>query len=188
MGSAAVVLIVFCERILLLWTADPELTARVAPIAGVLALGTGLNCLLWIPYQMQVAHGWTALTIRINTVAVILLVPTILWVVPAYGGIGAAWVWVVLNAGFLLFSIYFMHRRLLPTEKWLWYGQDVVVPLAVAIAAALFCRWLLPNDLSRVIELGALLACSGCVMIAAAAAAPLVRAQLAQHLMVGGQE
>lgn len=188
MGSAAVILIVFCERILLLWTADPELTARVAPIAGVLALGTCLNCLLWIPYQMQLAHGWTSLTIRINTVAAILLVPTILWVVPAYGAIGAAWVWVILNSGFLVFSIYFMHRRLLPTEKWLWYRQDIVIPLVVIIAAALSCRWLIPDDLGRVSELGALIVSSGCVLIVAAVAAPLVRKQLGQHLMTGGRE
>ena len=188
MGSAAVILIVFCERILLLWTADPELTARVAPITSVLALGTGLNCLLWIPYQMQVAHGWTSLTIRINIVAVTLLIPTILWVVPAYGAIGAAWIWVILNSGFMVFSIYFMHRRLLPTEKWLWYSEDIAIPLAVAIAAALSCRWLVPDDLGRVSELGALLVSAGCVLILAAVAAPLVRNQLAQHLAIGHQD
>jgi O-antigen/teichoic acid export membrane protein len=188
MGSAAVILIVFSERILLLWTADPELTARVAPITAVLALGTCLNCLLWIPYQMQLAHGWTSLTLRINTVAVVLLVPTILWAVPVYGAIGAAWVWVILNSGFLVFNIYLMHRRVLPTEKWLWYGQDIMIPLAVALVAALTCRWLIPNDLGRLGELGALLVCSACVMTAVAAAAPLVREQLAQHLMIGNQD
>ena len=183
MGSAAVILIVFCERILLLWTADPALTAQVAPIAGVLALGTCLNCLLWIPYQMQLAHGWTSLTIKINTVAVVLLVPTILLVVPAYGAIGVAWVWVILNSGYLVFSIYFMHRRLLPTEKWSWYRQDVVIPLAVAIAAALSFRVLLPDDLGRISELGVLLVSSGFVLILAAMGAPLVRRQLAQHVL-----
>jgi O-antigen/teichoic acid export membrane protein len=182
MGSAAVLLIVFCDRILLLWTADPELTARVAPIATVLALGTGLNCLLWVPYQMQLAHGWTSLTIRINTVAVLLLIPTILWVVPAYGALGAAWVWVALNSTLLVFSIYFMHRRVLPDEKWLWYRQDVVIPLAAVIAAALSCHWLMPDNLGRVSELGALIVCSGCVLILASMAAPLVRQHIFQHV------
>ncbi|MDJ0792626.1 MAG: oligosaccharide flippase family protein [Woeseiaceae bacterium] len=188
MGSSAVILIVFCERILLLWTADPELTTQVAPIAGVLALGTCLNCLLWIPYQMQLAHGWTSLTIRINTVAVVLMIPAILLVVPVYGAIGVAWVWVILNSGYLVVSIFFMHRRLLPAEKWPWYGQDVVMPLAIAIAAALSMRWLIPDNLGRLSELGALLVSAGCIMILAAMAAPLVRQQLVQHLMIRRQE
>ncbi|MDJ0709286.1 MAG: oligosaccharide flippase family protein [Woeseiaceae bacterium] len=187
MGSSAVILIVFCERILLLWTADPNLTAQVAPIAGVLALGTCLNCLLWIPYQLQLAHGWTSLTIRINTVAVVLLIPTILLVLPVYGALGVAWVWVMLNSGFLVFSIYFMHRRLLPGEKWPWYRQDIAIPLASAIAAALLCRWLIPDDLGRIGELGVLLVSSGCTVILAAMTAPLVRRQLARHLMTGTQ-
>ena len=188
MGSSAVILIVFCERILLLWTADPELTAQVAPIAAVLALGTCFNCLLWIPYQMQLAHGWTSLTIRINTVAVVLLIPTILLVVPVYGAIGVAWVWVILNAAYLVFSIFFMHRRLLPTEKWLWYRQDILLPLAIAIAAALSIRWLIPGDLGRLGELGVLLVSAGCIMALAALAAPLVREQLVQHLTIRHQQ
>jgi len=182
MGSAAVILIVFCERILLLWTADPELTARVAPITGVLALGTGLNCLLWIPYQMQLADGWTSLTIRINIVAVILLIPTILWVVPAYGAIGAAWIWVILNSGFMVFSIYFMHRRLLPTEKWLWYRQDIAIPLSAAVAAALLCRWIMPTGHGRLIELAFLSASFSCTLLVAAVTAPLIREQLKQMI------
>jgi hypothetical protein len=81
-----------------------------------------------------------------------------------------------------------MHRRVLRTEKWLWYSQDIMIPLAVAIVAALTCRWLIPNDLGRLGELGALLICSACVMTAVAAAVPLVREQLVQHLMIGNQD
>ena len=178
MGSATLILIVFADRVLLLWTADPVLTEKVAPIMMVLALGSFLNGLMWMPYQMQLAHGWTSLTIRINTVAVVLLVPAILWLVPIYGAIAAAWTWVALNAGYLVFGIYFMHRRLLPTEKWRWYGQDIMIPLGAAIAASLLCRWVMPSDLGRLVELGVLIVSSGCVLIVAAVAAPIVRAEL----------
>jgi len=180
MGSATLILIVFADRVLLLWTADPVLTEKVAPIMMVLALGSFLNGLMWMPYQMQLAHGWTSLTIRINTVAVVLLVPAILWLVPIYGAIAAAWTWVALNAGYLVFGIYFMHRRLLPTEKWHWYGQDIMIPLGAAIAASLLCHWAMPSDLGRIGELGVLIVSSGCALIVAAAAAPLVRSELAK--------
>lgn len=183
MGSAAVVLIMFSDRVLLLWTAaDPALAHQVAPLMAVLALGTLFNGLMWMPYQMQLAHGWTALTIKINIVAASILVPTILWVVPIYGAMGAAWVWATLNAGYLTFAIYFMHRRLLPTEKWRWYVQDVFIPLATATITAWLCRWVMPDGLDKMIELGGLLLSSGCVLIAAALAAPVVRFQLAQHV------
>jgi O-antigen/teichoic acid export membrane protein len=181
MGSAAVILIVFSERILLLWTADTELTGQVAPIMGVLALGTFLNCLMWIPYQAQLAHGWTSLSIRINSIAVVLLVPAILLVVPIYGAIGAAWIWVTLNAGYCLIGVHFMYRRILCLEKWAWYRADVLIPITGAAAVAWLCRLVMPTDLGRIGELGVLIASSCCVLAVAAVAAPLVRVQLVQH-------
>lgn len=177
-GSATAILIVFSERILLLWTADPELTRQVAPMVSVLALGTFLNSLMWIPYQMQLAHGWTSLSIQINIVAVVLLVPAILWAVPIYGAIGAAWIWVMLNAGYCLIGAHFMYRRILCAEKWLWYRTDVVFPITVAATVAWLSRWVMPVDLGKVGELGVLIASSACVLTAAAVTAPLVQAQL----------
>ena len=55
--------------------------------------------------------------------AVALLVPMILWVVPRQGALGAAWVWIGLNAGYIVLNVGLMHRRLLTAEKWRWYGQ-----------------------------------------------------------------
>jgi O-antigen/teichoic acid export membrane protein len=182
MGAAAVVLMIFGDRVLLLWTSDPVLAQQVAPLMIVLALGSLLNGLMWIPYQLQLAHGWTALTIKVNSIAVSIMIPAILWVVPAHGAIGAAWVWVTLNAGYVVFAIYFMHRRLLPTEKWRWYRQDVAIPLATATATALVCRWAMPEDLGRLEAFVALVLSSCCVLITAALAAPMVRHQLARHV------
>ena len=178
MGAAAVVLIFFGDRLLLLWTADSALVKEVAPLLAVLALGSLLNGLIWVPYQMQLAHGWTALTMRINAIAVVMLVPALLWVVPKYGAIGAAWIWVSLNAGGLIFSGHLMFRRLLPTEKRRWYSRDLTFPLAAAAASAWLCRQAIPHDLGRLAELGALFISSGLVVIAAALAAPLVRSHL----------
>ncbi|WP_126455648.1 oligosaccharide flippase family protein [Sulfuriflexus mobilis] len=182
MGSAAIVLMVFGDRVLLLWTADSALSQHVAPLLSVLALGTLFNGLMWIPYQTQLAHGWTTLTIKINSVAVAVLVPGILWAVPKYGAIGAAWVWVALNTGYLIFGIYFMHRRLLPKEKWRWYCKDVAIPLVTATATAALCRWAIPAEMSKIVELAILMIVSVCVLIAAALTAPMVRHQITRYL------
>jgi O-antigen/teichoic acid export membrane protein len=181
-GSAALVLMLFGYRVLRLWTGNPALAQKVAPLMTILALSVLLNSLLFIPYQLQLAHGWTSLTIKVNIVAVIIMVPAILWVVPIYGAIGAAWMLATTNAGCLIFDIPLMHRRLLPADKWRWCVQDVAVPLAAATAAAFLFRWVMPRDLDKLGEFSALLTASICVLIAAAAAAPMVRHQLIRHL------
>lgn len=186
-GGAAIVVIVFADRMLLLWTADPALTQQVARLLPVLALGTLLNCLMVIPYYIQLAHGWTSLVLKVNLIAVAVLLPALWILVPKYGALGAAWVWVSLNATYLIAVGHLMHARLLPTEELRWYVQDTAAPLlAVAISAAAF-RWMLPDTLGRGGALVALLAVSSAVLLIGALSAPMVRQQLISHLTRSGQ-
>jgi O-antigen/teichoic acid export membrane protein len=135
-GSVAIVIIVFAETFLRLWTQDPELAKRTANLLSLLMLGNLLNGLMWIPYQTQLALGWTGLAVRINIVAVAVIVPAILWVTPRFGAEGAAWIWVSLNAAYVFVGMHFMYRRILVTEKWRWYKQDVLIPLLAGFAAS----------------------------------------------------
>jgi O-antigen/teichoic acid export membrane protein len=183
MGSAAIVLITFADRILLLWTGDPALTRQVAHFLPVLALGALFNGLMWMPYYLQLAHSWTTLSLKVNVVSVAILIPAIVLVVPVYGALGAAWVWVALNTGYLIFTIYFMHRRLLVADKWRWYREDVLMPLLAAAATAAILRWIYPGDSGRFVELAALVLCFVVVLIAAILAAPVIRRQLAWHTL-----
>lgn len=175
MGGAAAVLIVSGDRVLLLWTQDPALSAVVAPLVAVLALGSLLNGLMWIPYHLQLAHGWTSLTIKVNITAVAVLVPTILWAVPIYGAIGAAWAWVALNAAYVIFVISLIHKRLLRGEKRAWYLQDVAIPLGAAVATASLLDWLLPTQAGALGELSVLALSSGIVLLVTALCAARVR-------------
>lgn len=128
-GSAAMVLIFFAETFLMLWTQDAELAENVSVLLSLLVLGNLLNGLVGIPYQMQLAHGWTRLSVSVNMLAVFFIVPAILWAVPQYGAVGAAWVWVALNAGYVLIAAQFVHRRTMTAEKWRWYREDLLAPL-----------------------------------------------------------
>lgn len=131
-APVAVLISVFAGEVLFLWSGDANLAQKTAPILSALVVGTFLNALMWMPYSCQLAHGWTSLTLKINAVAVAILIPAIIWVVPRYGPLGAAWIWVALNAGYIVITIKLMHRRLIPHEKWRWYLADVLLPIVGA--------------------------------------------------------
>ena len=169
-GSAAIVLILFAETFLHLWTQDPDLAQRVAPLLSLLMLGNLLNGLMWTPYQTQLAHGWTSLAVWINIVAVFLIVPAILWATPRFGAEGAAWVWVCLNALRLILGVQFMHRRILLGEKWRWYMRDVLAPLATGVTAAIGVKFLRPDAEALAIDF-MVLAAAFCLTFAASALA-----------------
>ena len=182
MGSAALLLIAFAHPVLLVWTGNRVVADASAPILSVLALGTLLNGLMWIPHQLQLAYGWTALAIRTNAIAAACMVPLLFWLVPRYGAIGAAWAWVGLNLGYLAFTAQFMHRRLLVGEKWRWYFEDVATPLVAAAAVAAVCSWVIPADLGKAAQLFALLSTAVLILSAASLAAPRVREQVFRQL------
>ena len=159
-GSATALLFFFSEQILLLWTSNPELSQRVAPIMAVLALGTFLNSLMWVPYQMQLAYGWTSLTVLTNSIAVAILVPALFITVPIYGAIAAAWIWVILNSSYCLIGVHFMYRKILKTEKRAWYIEDVIIPTSAIAATTLLLKMVFPDlttGISGVLLLGMIL-------------------------------
>lgn len=150
LGVGGVVLIFFSEFILRIWTGDLALSIATAPLLSILSLGCLLNGLLWIPYQMQLAHAWTSLGVKMNIVAIIFIVPAIVWIAPRYGALGVAWVWVVLNCAYLFLGMHFMFRKIMRGEKWTWYFNDVAIPLFCGVAVAGVFR-LLFNDVNLLV-------------------------------------
>ncbi len=143
-APAVMLLSFFAGGVVFMWSGNTDLAENTAPILLPLVLGTFLNGLMWMPYQCQLAHGWTSLAIKTNSVAVLVLIPAIFWVVPHYGAVGAAWIWIALSAGHVLIAIHFMHHGLLPEEKWRWYFADVLLPIVGATGVMLLAQQLQP--------------------------------------------
>ena len=150
---AALILIFYGETLLHLWTGNIALSNEVAPLLALLAAGTLLNGLMHIPYMLQLAHGWSSFAARVNLVAVAVLVPTIMWLTPRFGAIGAAWVWLLLNLAYLLVGKYFMYRRLLSDEKWIWYWKDTIRPILAASLATAVLSLMQPENTGKIAEI-----------------------------------
>jgi O-antigen/teichoic acid export membrane protein len=183
-GSAAVVLIFFAQPFLSLWTRDPRLAEQTAPILQVLALGYLLNLCVFIPYLAQLAHGWTSLTVRVASVALAIVIPALLWIVPRYGAIGAAWVWTALNATYFVVIIHFMHRQILKQEKWHWYARDVFCPIASAIIGVGLIRLAIPLDRLSPLGIAAVLVLAACTaLVLATMSSPVYRAIVSREVL-----
>ncbi|HAF00053.1 MAG TPA: polysaccharide biosynthesis protein [Methylophilaceae bacterium] len=143
----------FPKELIFVWSGNMGLAENVAPILSAFAIGVYLNGLMHMPAQLQLAHGWVSLGIKTNLLAVGVFVPALFWIVPTYGALGASWVWVILNACYVLFTIHNMHQKLLVFEKWTWYFFDLFLPTIGPIAIALFAKSAhTPNYNSRFYE------------------------------------
>ena len=182
-APTALMLVVFAPEILLLWTGDAVTVERTATLVRIVTMGTLLNGFMNIPYSLQLAHGWTRLALYTNILALIVEIPLLLILAREFGTAGAASVWLGLNLMYVTVSINFMYRRLLTNERWRWYGQDILIPMAASGAVILLARLLLPALAGP--QLFAVLVGVGALAFAAAAVvAPASREALGEIVAV----
>lgn len=145
---AAMMLILFSYEILSIWTKNSELIANATLLIGLISIGNALNGLMYMPYALQLANGWTKLALYQNLIAVFLVGPTIYFASIHWGAPGAATVWIALNCVYLLIGIPVMHRRLLKEEKRRWYVNGIIAPLAATVALSMAMRFISIKDAS----------------------------------------
>ncbi|MDO8788919.1 MAG: oligosaccharide flippase family protein [Sulfuritalea sp.] len=143
-ASASMLLCFFAGGTIYMWSGSQDLIRKTAPLLSILVIGSFLNGLSYLPYQLQVAHGRTSLPLKAITLAVVLFIPSILVVVPLYGVEGAAWIWVVLNAIYLLVTSYFIHSGLLMARKWEWYLFDTLLPTCATVIVMVLAKQFQP--------------------------------------------
>jgi len=171
----AAVIALFSYEIILLWTQNPITAEKTHILVSILICGTALNGLMNFPYALQLAFGWTRLSFFKNVIAVILLVPLIIYMTTHYGAIGAAITWLVLHIGLFFIEIPIMHRKLLQTEKWHWYWQDVFIPLVACISVAGIGRIFISRPLTQLMILLYLIAIFALTLGASVIITPVTR-------------
>ena len=179
---AAATAVVFSWQVMFLWTRNAQTADQTALIASLLIAGTTINGLASVPGYLQSAAGWPELMVYTNIAAAIVLVPAILVMTPRYGAPGAAFVWLVLNAGYLVFNVPMMHTRLLRGELWRWYRDDLARPVVGALLAVALGRWLMPEDASKLVAASWIFGVWALALVASALLAPRIRPALLGRL------
>ena len=177
----AIMLALFAEAALLVWTGDPVLSAQAAPILRLLVIGNMFNGFVTLPLVLQYSHGWTRLNLTIFVGAIFLYLPPLFFALQAWGALGAAGGWMVFNFGYVCTSVLVMHRRLLPDMRWPWIRDAILSPLLPVLVVGGLSAWLLPAGLEK-IATAAWLGASGLLaLLAAAWGAPATRGFIRQR-------
>jgi len=174
-GAIAVTLAVCPESLLFAWSGDRELTDATAPILRLYAVGNGLLALGAFPYYLQYARGDLRYHLIGNLALVVLLIPAIVLAAVYAGGIGAGWVWVGMNAAYLLVWVAYVHGKLEPGLHWSWMRSNVVTILLPTLAVGWLLSLMRDGPQSRLQELGHAAAVGTVCMLVAAAASPSLR-------------
>ncbi|WBY07961.1 oligosaccharide flippase family protein [Sphingomonas sp. 7/4-4] len=153
---AGLTLAFFSPELLAAYVGDPVIVEKTHLLLSYLVIGNVLLSVMVLPLALQLAYGWTSLSLVKNIVAVVIFAPMLLIFVQYYGAVGAGMAWIVLTIGYVLFEIPIMHRRLLKHEMWHWYLIDVGIPAIISVVVLGLAWAIIPRDMSLLITLAAI--------------------------------
>jgi O-antigen/teichoic acid export membrane protein len=182
-GSLAVTMTVCSKSLLFTWTGSLEISESAAPILRLYAIGNGLLALGAFPFYLQYARGNLHYHVIGNAVMMVVLIPAIIVAAIKAGGIGAGWVWVVMNALYLAVWVSYVHSKLEPGLHLKWLIRNVLAVLIPTLLVGLLFGLTQPDLVeSRVVELfhTAIVAIS-CLLVAILAS-PVVRSAVPRVL------
>jgi len=130
MGIAGIFLAINSQSILWIWTQDQEIVKNTHYILSILSISTVFNGVLWIPMQMQLAHGVTRITLKVNIFLILMTIPLFIILVPIYQLVGAALITLGMNIFALVANLIYMN-------KFLMKGQNLIIFLRYAICPLL---------------------------------------------------
>lgn len=138
---AGLTLCFYSYEIIFIWTRNMETANQVYAIVSLLSIGTLLNLLVTMPGQLQIANGKTKVMVYTNALSLAFVLPLDIIFGIMYGGIGVAFVWILLNIFYIFVSIFFVHSRLLDEEKTRWILNDVIRPMIIQILFFLLSKF-----------------------------------------------
>jgi O-antigen/teichoic acid export membrane protein len=179
---AALVMSLFSLEILTMWTRNAETARHVAPLLSVYILGTALNSLMNLPYALQLANGWTRLSLLLNLWVAIAIVPVLVFATNSFGALGAATVWTATNLTLVCIAVPATHRRLFGNSGLYWFA-DLAIVVTVALAVVSSWRAIsVEHSSSTIAVLFVVLGAGATASLAAVAALPNLRMWVVRYL------
>lgn len=178
----AAVVTLFSFQILRLWTGNIETAANAAPVLSMLMVGSAMNAVLYLPYILQLAFGWTKFPFLAGVISISVLVPLMFPMTKHFGVVGAASIWAILNVLNMLIAVPIMHRRLLPHETWKYY-RDIGLPLLGTVLTAAIGRLIFTKLESPLATLAVVSGLWVACFTVAVLAAPQIRESVRRYLV-----
>ncbi|WP_371192553.1 oligosaccharide flippase family protein [Glaciecola sp. SC05] len=141
-GTISILLVVFAEHILFVWTGDKVIVNAAAPTLKFYAAGYGLIAVGAFPYYLQYALGSLKLHVIGSLLFVLLLFPALWFATNIYGMVGAGYAWFGVNLIYFVFWTGVVHSKLIPGLHLKWFFVDFLKLLLLPICVALVCSFL----------------------------------------------
>lgn len=143
--SGAMVLFLFTKDFLLIWTQDDLIANVIENVTKVLLIGGVFLSFQYMPYHLAIANGHTKTNVRLGIVAIICIIPSLIFCVKQFGLIGATYTWLSMNIFAYFYLGYFIISKFLKNEFKRWLINGTLIPLIIAILIGVISYYITMN-------------------------------------------
>lgn len=130
-STGAMVILIFTKDFLYIWTHDNNIADKIENVTRVLLIGGVFLSFQYMPYYLAIANGHTKTNVRLGIVAIICIIPVLIFCVMHFGLIGATYTWLIMNIVAYFYLGYFIILKFLKNEFKRWLIYETLVPLLV---------------------------------------------------------
>lgn len=135
--SGAMVLFLFTKDFIFIWTHDNLIAKTIENVTKVLLIGGVFLSFQYMPYHLAIANGHTKTNVRLGIVAIICIIPSLIFCVKQFGLIGATYTWLIMNIFAYFYLGYFIISKFLKNEFKRWLINGTLIPLGISIIVGL---------------------------------------------------
>ncbi len=143
--SGAMVLFLFTKDFVFIWTHDNLISKTIENVTKVLLIGGVFLSFQFMPYHLAIANGHTKTNVRLGIVAIICIIPTLIFCVKQFGLIGATYTWLIMNIFAYFYLGYFIISKFLKNEFRRWLINGTLIPLIISISIGVLSYYLTLN-------------------------------------------
>lgn len=143
--SGAMVLFLFTKDFVFIWTHDNLIAKTIENVTKVLLIGGVFLSFQYMPYHLAIANGHTKTNVRLGIVAIICIIPSLIFCVKQFGLIGATYTWLIMNIFAYFYLGYFIISRFLKNEFRRWLINGTLIPLIISISIGVLSHYLTLN-------------------------------------------
>jgi O-antigen/teichoic acid export membrane protein len=136
--AGAISILIFTHQLVFIWTKDLDIANNIDMVAKFLLIGNIFLAFQYMPYHLAIAHGHTKTNVNAGIIAVLLIIPAIIFFVKKYQLIGATFPWLMMNIFAFLYLGYTLINKFLPGNFFDWLIKATLVPLIISIIVGTF--------------------------------------------------
>jgi O-antigen/teichoic acid export membrane protein len=125
---------VFAQDLLRVWTGNPDLGPYLATVMALLSASAALHSVMHFSFALQLAYGSIRLPLSINVILTAIATPLMVLLAWQYGIRGGAAAVLLLYVLYLFIGTWLTHRQILKSIGRAWLCRDVGVPLLISLA------------------------------------------------------